>query len=122
MSGVCQLGAGNDSSAINYRSAHLGAHLALVFSDAGLGVARVPRPAPRPGREGVAEPVADGGPAEHLGTVDGLRHEDRGRARGWRRAGGRGLRPGRGRVVAGPGVLPRLSAPAAARPAPCPAP
>ena len=122
MSGVCQLGPGNDGEAINYQ--YLGAHLALVFSDAGLGVARVPRPAPRPRREGVAESVADGGLAEHLGTVDGLRHEDRGRARGWRRAGGRGLRPGRGRVVAGPGVLPRLPAPApaAARPAPCPAP
>ena len=72
----------------------LGAHLALVLSDRGssstlLGVR---------GLEGVPE-VRLG---EHLGSVDGLRHQH---GVGGRRGGGGGrLRPGGGRVVTGAGA------------------
>ena len=71
---------------------HLRAHLALVLSDGGststmLGVGRL-------------EGVAQVGLGEHLGSVDGLRHQHR--VAGRRGGGRRGLRPGGGRVVARP--------------------
>ena len=66
----------------------------MVFPDGG--------PAPSVVGVGRLEGVAQVGLGEHLGPVDRLRHQHGVGGRGG--GGGRGLRPGGGRVVAGAGA------------------